>query len=223
MNLGFFRDLDYNFKNIEVGKFIEELEKHLKCKNAEMGILEQIKKENNVSLISENKIRNEQNEILKNYSKNEIYFISSKSKIATNYIIFKYKNKKRSTINLSSKELPIDARVNRVLIKNNGRYVLDKNGTEYIKNEITKIAKDILKDQKQKLQEFRKEGHLYIVEEDFNNRIFLKDLNSKSKQVLEEVDFPKELVKQATEGSVFKYENGGYTFYSRDGFERIFK
>jgi len=222
LNLGFFRDFEHNFENVGVGKFIQELENYLKCRKEEIGVLEQIKKENNVSLISENKIRNKQDEILKNYSENEIYFISSKSKIDTNYIVFKYKNKKRSTINLSSKELPIDARVNSVLIKNNGRYFLDKNGTEYIKSEITKMAENILKEQNQKLQEFRKEGHLYMVEEDIDSRIFLKNLNDKESYIMEEVDFPKEIIKQATEGTVFKYENGKYKFYSINGFEMIY-
>lgn len=223
MNLGFFRDLQNNFKNIEVNKFIQELENYLKSRNEELGILEQVQKENKVSMISENKMRNKQNEILKNYAedKNAIYFVSSKSKTNNEYILFKYENQKRSTVKLNSKELPINSGVNSILIKNNGKYVLDKFGTEYIKDGITKISKDILKEQNEKLQEFRKEGHLYMVEEDINNKIFLKDLNSKSNLVLEEVDFPKELKNEATEGTVFKYEKGEYKFYSQDGFERI--
>ena len=225
MNLGFFRDLQNNFKNIEVNKFIKELENYLKFGNEEIGFLEQIQKENKVSMISENKMRNRQNEILKNYAedKNAIYFVSSKSKTNNEYIVFKYENQKRSTIKLSSKELPINAGINSILTKNNGKYILDKVGTEYIKNEITKMQKEILIEQNEKLEEFRKEGHLYMVEEDINNRIFLKDLNSKSNFIIEEIDFPKELIKEATEGTIFKYENGEYSFYLRDGFERIYK
>lgn len=75
----------------------------------------------------------------------------------------------------------------------------------------------------EKLQEFRKEGHLYMVEEDRNGRVFLTDItDEESNIVLEETSFPKELVKQATEGTVFIYKNGTYHFYSRDGFERIY-
>ena len=39
----------------------------------------------------------------------------------------------------------------------------------------------------------------------------------------EEVDFPKELLSEAKEGTVFQYKDGKYNFYSRDGFERIYK
>ena len=223
MNLGFFRDLQNNFKNVEVNKFIKELENYLKFGNEEIGFLEQIQKENKVSMISKNKMRNRQNEILKNYAKdkNAIYFVSSKSKTNNEYIVFKYENQERSTIKLSSKELPINAGVNSMLTKNNGKYVLDKVGTEYVKDEIIKMAESILKEQNEKLQEFRKEGHLYMVEEDINDKIFLKDLNIDSNYVIEEVNFPEKLRNEATEGTIFKYENGEYSFYSRDGFERI--
>lgn len=225
MNLGFFRDLQNSFKNVEVNKFIQELENYLKSRNEEIGILEKVQKENKVSMISENKMINKQNEILKSYAenKNAIYFVSSKSKTDNNYIVFKYENQKRSTIKLNSKELPVNIGLNNVFTKNDGKYVLDKIGTEYIKDKITKMAEGILKEQIEKLEEFRKEGHLYMVEEDINDKIFLKDLTINSNYVREEVDFPEELKKGATEGAVFKYEKGEYRFYSQDGFKRIYE
>lgn len=39
----------------------------------------------------------------------------------------------------------------------------------------------------------------------------------------EEVDIPKDLLEIATEGSVLKYTNGTYEYYSNDGFERAEK
>lgn len=91
-----------------------------------------------------------------------------------------------------------------------------------IKSEILKMTNRVLKNQNENLEKYRKEGHLYMVEEDVNHRIYLVDLTSKCGYVFEEVDFPKDLVKQATEGAVFKYENGTYIFYSNDGFERLY-
>jgi len=228
LNLGFFKDLQSGFKDFEVNKFIEELSNYLKklnCRNEELGILEKIQSENNVSMISENKMGNKQNEILKNYSadKNTIYLVSSKSKTDNEYIVFKYDKSKKSTIKLNKEELPINAGVNSILREENGRYTLDKNGTETVKTEIIKMSNEILKEQNKKLEEFRKEGHLYMVEEDINGRIFLKDLSNKSNYVIEEVDFPKELINEATEGSVFKYQSGAYSFFSQDGFERIYE
>ena len=89
-----------------------------------------------------------------------------------------------------------------------------------IKKQIKQIANEIINNQNQKLKNFRKEGHLYMVEEDIDNRIYLKDLTASSKKVLEEVEFSKELLNKATEGAIFKYTNGKYEFVSYDGFEK---
>ena len=87
---------------------------------------------------------------------------------------------------------------------------LIKNNEKDIENKIRNIAEKIIKQQNEKLENYRKEGNLYIVEEDRNGRIYLKDLTLNSKYVFEEVNFPKELIKKATEGTVFEYVNGEY-------------
>lgn len=66
-----------------------------------------------------------------------------------------------------------------------------------------------------------KEGHLYLVEEDINNKIYLWDLTDKPNYSFEAKNFPKELMDKAKEGAVFQYINGSYIYYSDDGFERI--
>lgn len=233
MKLDFFRELKSSFKNAKVEEFINELGDYLKEKaceknsNKELGVLEQIKSKNKVSMISENKMRKQQDQILQEYANKTIesgavYFVSSKSEKDNQYIVFKYENNNECTIKLTEKELPSGSGINSVFREENGQYVLDKEETEYIKNEIMQMANKILEEQNTKLAEYRKEGHLYMVEEDTNNRIYLLDLTSKADYTLEEVDFPTELISEATEGTVFKYENGKYNFYSRDGFERIY-
>lgn len=159
MKIDFFRMLENNFNNNEVKDFINELSSFLENKE----ILEKIKEENKVSLISENRMIREKSEIMEKY----------------------------------------------------------KDRPEKAKNEIIKMANRVLKEQNEKLSEYREEGHLYMVEEDINDRIYLVDLSGKG-NVFEEVDFPKNIMNQATEGTVFKYENGTYRFYSNDGFERIY-
>ena len=163
MKIDFFRMLENNSNNNGVKSFINELSNYLENKDNEE-VLEKIKQENKVSLISENRMIREKDEIIE-----------------------KYKNK-----------------------------------PEKIKPEIIKMANRVLKEQKEKLLEYRKEGHLYMIEEDVNERIYLVDLSANTGKVFEEVDFPKNLINQATEGAVFKYENGIYSFYSNDGFERIY-
>lgn len=228
MKIDFFRDLKNNFRNNnETRDFIKDL---LNCldnykTNEDLGILEQIQQKNKVSTISQNKMLKMQNEILKEYANktsNNIYFISSKSKTDNTYNIFKYQGNKETTLQVHKKQIPTDAKVNSVLIKENGKYVLDNQGTKYVKSKIIKMANKIIEEQNTGLNKFKKEGHLYMVEEDRDNRIYLIDLSDKSNCVLEEVDFPQELIKKATEGSVFKYQNGKYVFYSNDGYEMLY-
>lgn len=101
-------------------------------------------------------------------------------------------------------------------IRNKKNEILKKYGDEIEAEELNKtiaeIEKEVLEKQNQKLKEFRKEGHLYRVEEDRENRIFLADTSTNI--VLEEVDFPKELLSKAKEGAMFQYKDGKYQFYS---------
>ena len=100
---------------------------------------------------------------------------------------------------------------------------LRKNNEGQLENKVREKAEQIIKEQNEKLEKYRKEGNLYIVEEDRNCRIYLKDLSLNSKYSFEEVNFPKELLNKATEGAIFKYENGTYNIYSNNGFESIYK
>lgn len=88
----------------------------------------------------------------------------------------------------------------------------NKLSTEEINEQISKMENEVLERQTQKLKDFRKEGHFYRVEEDRENRIFLAD--TETNIVLEEVDFPKELLSKAKEGAMFQYKNGQYHFCS---------
>ena len=74
-------------------------------------------------------------------------------------------------------------------------------------------AKTIIEEQNQKLADYRKDGHIYLVTEDTNNRIFLYDTTSKPEFEIEEIDFPEELRSVATEGKKFIFTNGSYKLY----------
>ena len=62
-----------------------------------------------------------------------------------------------------------------------------------------------------------------MVSEELGNNRFLWDLTDASKNEFEEVDIPEDLLDRATEGTVLKYTNGTYEYYSNDGFERAEK
>ena len=100
------------------------------------------------------------------------------------------------------------------------RYIKDK---ENVKNEINKIITDVLVKQDRMLKEYREEGHLYMVEENINDRIYLSDITKPKGFSIEETEFPENLRDKGTEGTVFKFENGKYQFYSDKGFEMLYK
>lgn len=100
------------------------------------------------------------------------------------------------------------------------RYIKDK---ENVKDEISKIIADVLVKQDKMLKEYREEGHLYIVEENINDRIYLADITKPKGYSIEEIEFPDTLRYKAAEGTLFKFEKGTYQFYSDKGFEMLYK
>lgn len=219
-------------ENDFVQNFMKEVKESMeKARNEamDMPILEQIRIERNMSTVSENRIRNSIDEILINYANDTLeqgtmYFVFSKSKYKENaYNVCEVKNGKVQTIPMAKNELPENIGVNSSFREKTGQFVLDNKATENIEKEIKEKAQKILIEQDIKLSKYRKQGHLYVVTEEINDKRFLWDLTDRPKQEIEEVDFPKELLVQATAGTVWKYEDGDYKYYSNDGFERIEK
>lgn len=73
------------------------------------------------------------------------------------------------------------------------------------------------------LQNYRKEGHLYLVTEDRNNEIYLTDFTEKSKIEFREELTNKELQNIAKEGAMLQYKNGKYELYSQNGYDILFE
>lgn len=218
MKLDLFHRLINNPKDTR--SFIKELEESIE--SPEKGILEEIQSKNKVSFASKNSMKNKRSEILKNFANKtgDFSFVVKKSEENNTYTVFNFRNGKKTVLDLTKKDMPANATVNSVLRLQNDNYVLDKSTTKLVIEEITRMANRILELQNKQLSEFRKERHLYMVEEDRLDSIYLLDLTDESMGVLEEVDFPEDLKSIATEGTVFQYINGKYEFYSRDGFER---
>lgn len=81
---------------------------------------------------------------------------------------------------------------------------------------------DLLENE-QKMQEYRKEGHLYLVTEDRNNEIYLWDFTERSKNEFKEIILSDDLLKVAKEGAMLQYKNGTYELYSPYGFDMVSK
>lgn len=75
----------------------------------------------------------------------------------------------------------------------------------------------------EELQNYRKEGHLYLVTEDRMNEIYLSDFTEKSKIEFKEQITDKELLNIAKEGAMLQYKNGKYELYSQNGYDMLFE
>lgn len=118
-------------------------------------------------------------------------------------------------------DLPDGAGVNTVMRLKDNKYVIDEKATETITSEITENAFKILKEQSNYLQNCRIEGNLYCITEDVYDRIYLTNLNTNEK--FEEVDFPKELFKEANLGDIVKFENGTYEMVIKSKYKKDFE
>lgn len=225
-----------------VQNFINELAKYLQNnigkEKTEMPIIEDILSKNNVTTGNENSIRWKFDEVLleyagQNFCNDSMYFVqdSQKTYWSNNkehynnkiYSVLKVENNQIEEIEINKKDMPSNIEVNDVFTIKNDKYVINELATEELKEEIMNMAKEIIDKQNAKLDSYRKEGHLYLVSEELGNNRFLWDLTDAPKFEFEEVDIPKDLLDRATEGTVLKYSNGTYEYYSNDGFERAEK
>ena len=203
-----------------------------------MPIIEDILSKNNVTTGNENSIRSKFNGVILEYAKqnfkNEsMYFVQDSKKTYWEnnkekynndfYSVLKVENNEIEKIEISKKDMPTNIGVNDVFRIKDGEYIIDKLATEELQKEIKNMAEEIIDKQNKKLDSYRKEGHLYMVSEELGNNRFLYDLTDLPDFEFEEVNIPKDLLDVATEGSVLKYTNGIYEYYSSDGFERLDK
>lgn len=219
MNLNIFNNLINTLKKDESTQdFLNELKDSIEnpLKN-NLGILDKFQSENKVSIGTKNKMESKMDEILKNYAqeneyKGELLFIVEKSKKDNTYVTYKYENQDDSVIKIPEEELPEEASINSVLRMENGKYILDEEGTLELENRITTMANELLDEQNKILEDYRKEGHLYEVSENINGSVFLHDITDNPNFEVEEVNFPEELLIKATEGAIFQYIDGKYEF-----------
>ena len=77
------------------------------------------------------------------------------------------------------------------------------------------MKSEILKKQKEFLNSKRIENHVYEMSENGKDRAWLFDITNNNDEEIEEIDFPRELLKDAKEGDLFVYKNGEYQKYIR--------
>lgn len=225
MGLNFFNNLKENLErdnqasNLSGGitEFIGELTEALKLgeQRNNTDIVAQIAENNKLSLASENGIITTRNQVLAEYAGStkeagNFYFILNKVKGEDKYRVWKFQEGKRTQTEMHGSELPNNAGVNSVIRMHQEKLVVDTTGTEIVMKEIQKRADKIINEQNEKIEEYKKEGHIYLVTEDINGRIFLWDSTEKPKNEIEDVYFPEELKNVAREGNTFIYHNGTF-------------
>lgn len=201
-----------------------------------MPIIEDILSKNNVTTGNENVIRWKFDDVVLEYAKqnfnNEsMYFVKDSKKIYwsnnekhyNNNVcsVLKVENNKVDEIEISKKNMPENIGVNDVFRKKGGKFIVDDFATAELQEKIKCMAEGIINKQNANIESYRKEGHLYMVSEELGNNRFLWDLTDVPKFEFEEVDIPKDLLGKAVEGSVLRFTNGTYEYYSNDGFERL--
>ena len=182
--------------------------------NKKNGILDRVLATNKVSLQSKNQMEDMEIDLLIEYSENipnTIYYVAGLSnKVPGNFVLYKYTDGDEEILNTEKEKLPDDFYISSILIEKDGRFILDKEISLQFENEFMEKIAEILENQNSELENYRKENHLYRVEEDVESRIYLWDLTDKPDFSIEEVEFPSELKEVAKEGAVFIYKKGIY-------------
>ena len=159
MNLDILDNLIKNLKDNElIKKFGEELNDYLdqkldKTNNQQESILEKIQNENKISTEYRDKMLITRSTILQEYAqktadKGTMYYIYDQR--GDNYLLpICEKQKSNQLIKMSKQELPEEAKIDSVLRIKNGKYELDKEATEIIKDKMNK--KEYLKKRIEKI------------------------------------------------------------------------
>ena len=226
MGLDFFNNLKENLEKNDtlskivdgVSEFIGELSEALqKGESANNDIVTQIANSNKLTTASENTITQIRKDVLQEYANNTkeegtLYFVFNKVNGEDKYRVWEYNGNNRTKTEIEGKDLPEDAQVNSAMRMKNGKLITDKEATQEILNEINNRAKEVIERQNKQIEDYKKEGHTYLVTEDTNGRVFLWDSTEKPKKEIEDVYFPEELKDKAKEGNTFLYKNGNYMF-----------
>lgn len=228
--MDFFRELKENLEKNDtlsklangVTEFIGELTEALQKEGIiekDVDIVTQIASSNKLSMASENELNKARTEILKEYAnateeRGNLYFVYNKVKGEDNYRVWGFNGNNITKKEVNKNELPKDVTVNSVMRVKNNEFVLDVEATKSISEKIRNRANIIIENQNKKIEEYKKEGHIYLVTEDINGRVFLWDSTEKPKYEIEDVNFPEDLKNIAKEGNSFRYQNGTYVHIS---------
>lgn len=222
MDLSVFKDIKNNLdgkERKEVLTFLKELSNYIEKDDLKVdrNMLEQV--ENKSKLIGKfrDKMLLERIDILNNYAKEtaekgNMYFIYDRnSTVSSKYnMCLCNENDIYKVIEVNKSELPEGTLVNSVLRINSGKYTLDKESTEELSIKIDEMINKLLEEQENYLQEYRIEGHIYIVDEKEDDRLWLIDITKNNNEAIEEIKISEEILNKINAGDKLKFENEEY-------------
>lgn len=221
MNLDLFNNLINDAKeNNVIQNFIKELGEVLENnlvdnERNQDSLVQKILDGRTLTTKYRDKINIQRHDIITNYSKEnseqgEFYYVYSKETDNTYGVVMHKNGESGSDIWIKESQLPKGAGVDSVLRVKNGKFVLDKDATEEIQEEHAEMINRLLKEQANKLESQRVEGHIYELVEKVGDTVELTDVTNNTGECFEEIDFPSELLDKATQGNMFQYVNGEY-------------
>lgn len=234
MNLDLINNIVDDVKNNKfVQNFVKELQDYLEnnisnssymnVEEEDISLVNSTHKGNKIMAKYRDKMLIQRGNILNNYAKKtlnkgQMYYIYSKSSKMTNgyNLCICEEGKSHTIIEASKDNLPNGARIGSVLRKSGDRYILDEETTREIAEEIYNMKEEVLKEQTKFLQSKRIEGHIYEMSEKEGDRAWLFDITNGSNEGIEEIEFPKEFLKDSQEGELFIYKDGQYEKFVND-------
>lgn len=125
----------------------------------------------------------------------------------------------RTYLTVKKTELPENVEEGMFFRKVDDSYILDKETTEKIYNEMINFQNDLIAEQKEVLNDMRQEGAIYKVTyleddcEDWRTEL----TNQKTGEVFQELEFPHDIYHQVGTNSLVKYQNGTYSVVEGTG------
>lgn len=224
MNLDFFNNLINSTKeNNVIQSFIKELGEFLEknignSERNEESLVQKLLDGRTLTTRYRDKINVQRHKIITNYSREnaeqgEFYYVYGKGSDNT-YGVVMHKNEEcGSDIWVKESQLPKEAGVDSVLRVKNGKFILDKDATEKLQTELTEMINKLLEEQSERSKDLRVEGHLYEFVEKSGDTVWLIDETDNKEGCFQEIEFPSELLDEATQGTIFQYVNGEYKLY----------
>lgn len=206
-------------QNKEISNFIQELSNTLKDNNVLV-----YKDYDSAKFTRENeeKIWDKKEELIREHisknningaDENKLYEISYESSKGFNLIEYDEIYENRVSFIIDYVELPKNVKEGMFFRKVDEKYILDRETTEKIYNEMTSFQNELVKEQKEMLNDMRQDGAIYKVTyleddcEDWRTEL----TNQKTGKVFQELEFPHDVYHQVGVDSLVKYKNGKYS------------